>query len=155
MNYLYSAPTSSFTSPSPASPFLIHPGGPLPSHSGRCMEGPAVGLERSTLAKYDKELVIIPSPVPQTVFLPLSQDGALSHRNRNKWLEGWEREGRGKLLIRLWCWTLHTLNLWSHPQYLLILALLHWEPLCVYTKKLPFLCFVFVLRIRIFNQWVL
>lgn len=37
-------------------------------------------------------------PSPANSLLPLSQDGALSHRNRNKWLEAWEGEGRGQLL---------------------------------------------------------
>lgn len=151
MLYLYSATILVSPVPLLACPFLIHPCGPLPSHSCRCMEDPAVGLDRNILAKYDKELVIIPSPVPQTVLLPLSQDGALSHRNRNKWLEAWEREGRGKLLIRHWCWTLHTLSLWPHPQYLIMPALLHWESLFIYMKKALFFGCVFVLRTRIFS----
>lgn len=116
--------------------------------------GPCMGLERNILAKYDKELVISPSPVPQTVLLPLSQDGALSHRNRNKWLEAWEREGRGKLLIRHWCWTLHTESMTSSPIFNCACSPPLRISLCLHEKSL-FFCFGFVLRTRIFSKWVL
>lgn len=137
-------PPHQFHKSLPASPFLIHPGGPLPSHSCRCREDPAVGLEGNILAKYDKELVISPSPVPQTVLLPLSQDGALSHRNRNKWLEAREREGRGKLLIRQWCWTLHTESMTSSPIFNYACSPPLRISLCLHGKKaFSLFCFCF------------
>lgn len=136
---------TSFTSASlllPSSSTLVArcPPTAVPAH---CRGVRAVGLGRKVLAKCYKGLVFIPSPVPWTVLLPLNQDGALSHRNRNKWLEAWEREGRGKLLNRaLVLNTSHHGSVTSSPT-LIMLPLLHRESLCVYMKKTLFLAFFF------------
>jgi len=50
------------------------------------------------MGSYYKGLVGVPSLVPWTVLLLLNRDGALSNRDRKKWLETQEREGRGKCL---------------------------------------------------------
>lgn len=149
---------TSFTSPSlllPSSSVLVAHRPPAAALAD-CIRVPDVGLEGNTFAKYYKGLVIIPSLVPWIVLFLLKQDGALSHRNRNKWLEAWEREGRGKLLNRaLVVNTLHE-DLWPQPQHLIMLPFLYQESVCVYMEKtvgvwLLGWCFFFFLRTSVFR----
>lgn len=147
---------TSFTSPSlplPSASTLVAHCPPTAVPAG-CTGVRAGGLDRSMSAKYYKGLVIIPSLVPWTVLLPLTQDGALTHRNRNKWLEAWEREGRGKLLNKTL--VLNTSHHGSMASSLTFNYAASPPPrisLCLHETNASF--FFFILRTRIFRLWAL